>query len=205
MKPTTQATRRAALLRQMIRLRGFEERCAQPQPGGEAAAAGVLESLGGEDALVSTHQEYRHGSSSRQRPLVTVCLYGDGAIDSEDLYDAFTDAVESHLPVLFCCEHNLSGPPHHDLSLPATFYDLPSTAVDGMDVLAVADAVGEAVKAIRDGAGPRLLELFTYRAGDLSFDPIPVLIERMTTEDEFTTADLTEIREAVAAELATAG
>ena len=205
MKATTQAARRAALLRQMIRLRGFEERCAQPQPGGEAAVAGVLQGIGDEDALVSTHKEYRNRASARQRPLITVCLYGDGAIDLEDLYDTLGDAVELHLPVLFCCEHNLSGPDHRDLSLPATFFDMPSLAVDGMDALAVADAVDEAIAAIRQGAGPRLLELFTYRAGDLSFDPIPALVDRMTAEDEFSSADLAEIRAAVAAELATAG
>ncbi|NKQ52054.1 hypothetical protein HFP15_04080 [Amycolatopsis sp. K13G38] len=203
MKPTTRANRRFGLLRQMIRLRGYEELSAAPDPGGEAIVAGVLQGVGAEDSVVSTYQEYGARSASRQRPLIMVCVYGDGAIDNEDLYDSFNDAVHWQLPVLFCCEHNLCGPFHQDLMLPATFFGMPAYSIDGMDVLAVADTVDEATEAIRYGAGPRLLELFSYRSQDLSFDPIEVLSDRMTAEDGLTEADLADLRQAVATELAT--
>jgi len=200
MDSTTRAQRRIGLLRQMIRMRGYEERSPLPDPGGEAVLAGVLQAIGAEDSVLSTYQEYRRAASSR-RPLLSVCLYGDGAIDNEDLYDSLDDAVRWYLPVLFCCEHNLCGAFHQDLSLPAMFFGIPSSPIDGMDVLAVADAVDEASGAIRHGDGPRLLELFTYRSAELSFDPIPVLADRMADEDGLTGADLAEVRESVAAEL----
>jgi TPP-dependent pyruvate/acetoin dehydrogenase alpha subunit len=50
-----------------------------------------------------------------------------------------------------------------DLCLKASSYELPAWPVDGMDVLAVEAAARAAVARIRDGAGPVLLELRTYR------------------------------------------
>jgi pyruvate dehydrogenase E1 component alpha subunit len=75
------------------------------------------------------------------------------------------------LPVLFLCENNLyamgtsiarhaSNP---ELVQRAAPYGIPGRSVDGMDVLAVREAVRDAVAAIREGGGPRFLELRTYR------------------------------------------
>ncbi|MFD8496362.1 pyruvate dehydrogenase (acetyl-transferring) E1 component subunit alpha [Amycolatopsis sp. NPDC059657] len=69
---TLQAKRREDLLRQMVRIRRFEERCVELYSaasirgfmhlyiGEEAVAAGVLQALGPEDAVVSTYREHGH-------------------------------------------------------------------------------------------------------------------------------------------------
>ena len=75
------------------------------------------------------------------------------------------------LPVLFVCENNqyatevafadVAGNPawpHRGAA-----YGLPGVEVDGNDVLAVAQAAGEAVRRARSGGGPTLLECKTYR------------------------------------------
>lgn len=73
--------------------------------------------------------------------------------------------------MLFLCENNLyaMGTPiaqelaRTDISARAESYGMVAEAVDGMDVLAVEAAARTAAAAVRSGAGPRLLELRTYR------------------------------------------
>ena len=75
------------------------------------------------------------------------------------------------LPVIFVCENNHyaeATPVEYAVSIPdiadrASSYSMPGVVVDGMDVFAVYDAAGEAVKRARNGDGPTLLELKTYR------------------------------------------
>jgi TPP-dependent pyruvate/acetoin dehydrogenase alpha subunit len=75
------------------------------------------------------------------------------------------------VPVLFVCENNLYAMGtaiqyEHavtDIARKAACFDLPSAAVDGMDVLAVEAAAREAVEAVRADGGPRFLECHTYR------------------------------------------
>jgi pyruvate dehydrogenase E1 component alpha subunit len=50
-----------------------------------------------------------------------------------------------------------------DVAVKAASYGVPSWAVDGMDVLAVAEAARRAAGAVRAGGGPYFLELRTYR------------------------------------------
>jgi TPP-dependent pyruvate/acetoin dehydrogenase alpha subunit len=75
------------------------------------------------------------------------------------------------LPVLFCCENNLyamgtalaRSESETDLTAKASSYSVPARQVDGMDVLAVEEAVRDAVSEIRSGGGPIFLEFRTYR------------------------------------------
>jgi pyruvate dehydrogenase E1 component alpha subunit len=84
------------------------------------------------------------------------------------------------LPVLFCCENNLyamgtaldRSEADTDLCEKARSYRMEAASVDGMDVLAVADAARNAVAHVRSGNGPYFLELKTYRFRAHSmFDP----------------------------------
>jgi pyruvate dehydrogenase E1 component alpha subunit len=50
-----------------------------------------------------------------------------------------------------------------DLAQRGASFGIPGELVDGMDVLAVRDAVARAVKRARDGGGPFILEVKTYR------------------------------------------
>jgi pyruvate dehydrogenase E1 component alpha subunit len=105
------------------------------------------------------------------RQQVTACFFGDGAVAEGEFHESMNLAALWHLPVLFCCENNLYAmgtslsltESETDLALKAAAYRMPSWEVDGMDVVAVADAAREAAASVRAGGGPHFLELRTYR------------------------------------------
>jgi len=107
----------------------------------------------------------------RNRQTVTACYFGDGAVAEGEFHESLNLASLWKLPVVFLCENNLyamgTALSRHqaqtNISLKAQAYGLPSTAVDGMDVLAVEAAARQAVDYVRRGNGPFLLELRTYR------------------------------------------
>jgi pyruvate dehydrogenase E1 component alpha subunit len=114
------------------------------------------------------------------RPHVTACFFGEGAVAEGDFHESMNLAALWRLPVLFCCENNLyamgtaleRSESVTDLALKASGYGMPAWPVDGMDVLAVADAARRAVLQVRAGGGPAFLELRTYRFRAHSmFDP----------------------------------
>ncbi len=232
---------RLALLRAMVRVRHFEERCVELYSaerirgfmhlcvGEEAVAAGLVGALAEGDAVVSTYREHGHALArgvpmasvlaemfgrvtrcSRGRggsmhlfdasrrfyggnaivggglpvatglaladalrgdPVVTACLFGDGAVAEGEFHESLNLAALWRLPVLFACENNryamgTSLELEHaqtDLALRAASYGMPAWPVDGMDVEAVAAATRRAVTTIRAGSGPCFLELRTYR------------------------------------------
>jgi len=106
----------------------------------------------------------------QRREAITVCLFGDGAVAEGEFHESLNLASLWRLPVLFLCENNYyamgTALARHqaetDISRKGAGYRIPSAAVDGMDVVATAQAVGEAVQRVRSG-GPFLLECRTYR------------------------------------------
>ncbi len=116
----------------------------------------------------------------QQRPRVTCCFFGEGAVAEGEFHESMNLASLWKLPVIFICENNLyamgtalklseSVP---DLVRKASSYDVAAASVDGMDVLAVEAAVKKAVAAVRGGKGPYFLECRTYRFRAHSmFDP----------------------------------
>lgn len=107
----------------------------------------------------------------RGRPQVTACFFGEGAMAEGEFHESMNLAALWRLPVVFCCENNLyamgtalaRSQSNTDLVAKAASYAMPALAVDGMDVLAVADAAARAVATARSGLGPVFLELRTYR------------------------------------------
>ncbi len=106
-----------------------------------------------------------------QRPRVTCCFFGDGAVAEGVFHESLNLAALWRLPVLFVCENNLYAMgtaieralAEPEIQRHAERYRIPAEVVDGMDVIAVEAAARRAVDAIRDDGGPRLLESKTYR------------------------------------------
>jgi len=104
------------------------------------------------------------------RPNVTACFFGEGAVAEGEFHEAMNLAALWRLPVLFICENNLYAmgtalrisESQTDIARKAEGYGMAASFVDGMDVLAVADAARRAVEAVREGK-PYLLECRTYR------------------------------------------
>jgi pyruvate dehydrogenase E1 component alpha subunit len=107
----------------------------------------------------------------RGRQAITACFFGDGAVAEGEFHESLNLAALWRLPVLFLCENNLYAMGTHltrhqaqvDITRKAEAYGIRSEAVDGMDVRAVEAATRRAAQSVRDGGGPFLLELRTYR------------------------------------------
>jgi 2-oxoisovalerate dehydrogenase E1 component len=101
----------------------------------------------------------------------TVAFFGDGAAGQGAAHEAMNLAATWKLPVVFVCENNqfaLSAGWQttravEDLADRAVGYGMRGEIVDGNDVVAVEDAVAEALEVARAGGGPSLLEMKTFR------------------------------------------
>jgi pyruvate dehydrogenase E1 component alpha subunit len=110
-------------------------------------------------------------SSIRGDGRVTVAFFGDGATEEGHFHESLNLAALYKLPVLFACENNLysSHMSLHERRLKdnipesATAHGIPSDRVDGNDVEAVYHSTTRAVQRAREGGGPTLLELRTFR------------------------------------------
>jgi pyruvate dehydrogenase E1 component alpha subunit len=102
---------------------------------------------------------------------VSIAFFGDASTNIGAFHEAANMACALHLPVVFVCEHNRYGeytPTDRamvvaDIVDRAAGYGMPGVIVDGMDVVAVHEAVTEAVARARRGEGPSLVEAKTYR------------------------------------------
>jgi len=100
-----------------------------------------------------------------------LCFFGDGAARQGMLHETFNMAMLWKLPVVFICENNnyAMGTSIQrtsnvvDIYKLADAYEMPADKVDGMTPESVHEAVARAVKRAREGDGPTLLELKTYR------------------------------------------
>lgn len=102
---------------------------------------------------------------------VVLCFFGDGASRQGILHESFNLAMLWKLPVVFICENNnyAMGTSVErtsnviDIYKLADAYEMPADMVDGMSPEAIHESVSRAVKRAREGDGPTLLELKTYR------------------------------------------
>ncbi len=102
---------------------------------------------------------------------VGVAFFGDGASNNGAFHEGLNLAAIWDLPVIFVCENNMYATEvafsyatrNTEVAERAQTYGMAACAVDGNDVLAVYDAMGEAVSRARAGHGPTLIEGKTYR------------------------------------------
>lgn len=110
----------------------------------------------------------------RKEPRVAVVCLGDGGTSEGDFYEAMNVAGLWKLPVVFVVNNNQWA-----ISVPLTNQTATETIaqkaiaagfegiqVDGNDVIATRQIVGEAIEKARQGEGPTLIEAITYRLSD---------------------------------------
>ena len=158
---------------------------------------------------------------------VVVCFFGDGAINTTRFHEGINMASHWDLPVVYVVENNMyaiSTPTVEvrrvaSIAARAAAYGIPGVAVDGNDVIAVYEAVGEAVARARKGEGPSLVECKTYRLhghteGDpqtykpkeeaeewLKKDPIPRFRKRLVEMGVLTEKEADDIQQEILEEL----
>ncbi|TKD49952.1 pyruvate dehydrogenase (acetyl-transferring) E1 component subunit alpha [Sphingomonas baiyangensis] len=150
--------------------------------------AGISKGKGGSMHMFSTEHRFYggHGIVGAQVSLGAglafkhkyeddggVCLayFGDGAANQGQVYEAFNMASLWKLPIIFVIENNqyAMGTSVNRSSAEDQLYKrgesfrIPGLQIDGMDVLACRGALEEALKWVRGGKGPIILEMKTYR------------------------------------------
>ena len=143
--------------------------------GGSMHIADVDRGILGANGIVGGGMGIATGSALtatlRGSDQVTVCFFGDGALNQGALHECSNIAAIWKLPVVFLCENNqyaMSARADRFTSVPdpsvrAVAYGFPGVRVDGMDVIAVYEVVREAVARARSGDGPSLIVASTYR------------------------------------------
>lgn len=107
----------------------------------------------------------------RRTKQVSLCFFGDGAVNQGTFHESLNMASLWKLPVIYLCENNgyaitTSVARSHaqpSIAKRADGYGIPGVLVDGQNVLSMYEATCEAVVRARDGAGPTLIEAKTYR------------------------------------------
>jgi pyruvate dehydrogenase E1 component alpha subunit len=143
--------------------------------GGSMHMADVTKNFWGGHAIVGAHLPIAAGlalgDQYQKNDGVTICMFGDGATNIGYFHEALNLSKVWNLPVLWVCENNQYGmgtaveraSAVSEIRQKAEGYSIPSSRVDGMDVLAVRKASEEAIAYVRSGKGPYFLEIVTYR------------------------------------------
>lgn len=142
--------------------------------GGSMHLYDVTKGFLGGYAIVAAHLPLAVGlglaATMKKEDSVALCVFGDGSVGEGEFHESLNMSVLWKTPTIFFCENNLYGmgvPFKESLStdIPklAQAYNMPAVSIDGMDVIAVHEAMRTAVAHSRSGAGPYFVEAMTYR------------------------------------------
>jgi pyruvate dehydrogenase E1 component alpha subunit len=145
-----------------------------------------------------------------------LCFFGDGAVNEGAFHEALNVSALWDLPVVYIIENNRYGmgtaldraSSVKDLYQRGSAYGIPRREVNGMDLLAVRNVLGEAIDRARKEKRPTLIEAETYRYRGhsmsdpgkyrtkeeveqmMKFDPIYQFGRRLIEQERFTQAEL---------------
>jgi pyruvate dehydrogenase E1 component alpha subunit len=143
--------------------------------GGSMHIADATKGILGANGIVGAGHNIAAGAGLaiqyKKTDQVCVCFFGDASTNQSTFHESMNLASVWKLPVIFVCENNgygisVSQARHQaitDVSVRASAYNMPGVTIDGNDIFAVYEAVGEAVSRARKGQGPTLVECKTYR------------------------------------------
>jgi pyruvate dehydrogenase E1 component alpha subunit len=143
--------------------------------GGSMHMADVKKNFWGGHAVVGAHLPIAAGlalgDQYQGKNAVTICMFGEGATNIGFFHEALNLSKVWNLPVLWVCENNKYGMGTSverasavpEIRQKADGYAMANGYTDGMDIMAVRQAAGEALDFVRSGKGPYFLEIFTYR------------------------------------------
>ena len=112
-----------------------------------------------------------YASKVKSKGQVCICFFGDGASNRGTFHESINLASIWNLPIIYVCENNyygISGCSRdtmniRNISTRSKSYGIPGITVDGNDVTAVYKATAQAIKKVRNGNGPILIECKTWR------------------------------------------
>jgi pyruvate dehydrogenase E1 component alpha subunit len=216
----------------MAELFGRQDGCSGGKGGSMHLFDAEINFLGGH-GIVGAHIPLAAGVGFairyREGDQVCVCFFGEAAVNIGAFHEALNMASLWKLPVVFVIENNRYGMgtavwramANQDVRAHAASYAMPGESIDGQDVFAVRDAIGRAVEQARQGAGPTLLEMRTYRfvghsmsdavsgtyrtkselETEMKRDPIVVLRSRMEEAGEIDEEGFSALDEEIKAEV----
>jgi pyruvate dehydrogenase E1 component alpha subunit len=185
----------------------------------------------GGDGIVGGHLPVAagigYGIRLRNTDQVCLCFFGDGAVNEGAFHEALNVSALWDLPVVYIIENNRYGmgtsidraSSVKDLYQRASAYGIPRREINGMDLLAVRNAVTEAIERARKDKRPTLLEAETYRYRGHSMsdpgkyrtkeeveemmksDPILLWGKRLMEQERFSQADLDAVDKEVLARM----
>jgi pyruvate dehydrogenase E1 component alpha subunit len=110
----------------------------------------------------------------RKEPRVAVVCVGEGGTSEGDFYEAINVAGAWKLPVVFVVNNNqwaISVPRDKQtatqtIAQKAIAAGFTGVQIDGNDILATRQVIGDAIEKARRGEGPTLIEALSYRLSD---------------------------------------
>ncbi len=133
----------------------------------------------------------------RGEKRIAVTYFGDGSSSTNDAHTGLNFAGVWKAPALFICNNNgwaISTPlaqqcAARSLADKAVGYGMPALRVDGNDVLAMVQAIREAVDHVRSGEGPMFVEAMTYRIAPHSSSDDPTIYQPGAEREEWQQRD----------------
>lgn len=157
-----------------------------------------------------------------------LCYFGEGSTNIGYFHESLNMSRIWDLPVLWICENNKYGmgtsieraSAARTVIQKSAGYNIPSKRVDGMNVIEVYEETMAALARIRNGEGPQLLEMMTYRYEGHSIgdrmryrskeelrgwrdtkDPLMQIENHLIEHHDFTLDDCTAVQEDVQKEI----